>query len=215
MVWLSLRTSDDVDYSDPQEQSNINTFREYNEQLADVAAASDGYLQVADWATYSNGASAWFEADGVHLTPHGVDAVTRSSPARWAGCSPGRTSARPPAPWTVLVPGAEGEVVEAVQEALVRAGVDVPGGADGVYGNDTMATVAEYQRRTDGLQATGAVDLATARSLGVYAGSRGRGRRADTRWSRRQHGGLRRPDGTVPAARQAAAFDECRRRRPR
>ena len=76
VVWLSLRTSDDVDYSDPQEQSSINTFREYNEQLFAVAAASDGYLQVADWATYSNGAPAWFEADGVHLTPRGVDAVT-------------------------------------------------------------------------------------------------------------------------------------------
>ena len=76
VVWLSLRTSDDVDYSDPQEQSSINTFREYNEQLFEAAAASDGYLQVADWATYSNGASGWFEADGVHLTARGVDAIT-------------------------------------------------------------------------------------------------------------------------------------------
>ena len=72
------------------------------------------------------------------------------------------------APWTVLVPGAEGEMVDAVQEALIAAGVDVPGGADGVYGNDTMVAVAEYQRRNDGLQVTGAVDMATARSLGVY-----------------------------------------------
>ena len=72
------------------------------------------------------------------------------------------------APWTVLVPGAEGEVVAAVQEALIAAGVEVAGGADGVYGNDTMAAVAEYQRRNDGLQVTGAVDIATARSLGVY-----------------------------------------------
>ena len=64
VVWLSLRTSDDVDYSDPQEQPSINTFREYNEQLVAAAEESDGYLQVADWATYSNGASAWFEADG-------------------------------------------------------------------------------------------------------------------------------------------------------
>ena len=72
------------------------------------------------------------------------------------------------APWTVLVPGAEGEVVAAVQEALIAAGVEVAGGADGVYGNDTMAAVAEYQRRNDALQETGAVDVATARSLGVY-----------------------------------------------
>jgi peptidoglycan hydrolase-like protein with peptidoglycan-binding domain len=68
----------------------------------------------------------------------------------------------------VLVPGAEGETVAAVQEALVAAGIDVPGGADGVYGNDTMAAVAAYQRTRDGIQVTGAVDLATARALGVY-----------------------------------------------
>jgi peptidoglycan hydrolase-like protein with peptidoglycan-binding domain len=62
-----------------------------------------------------------------------------------------------------------GETVEAVQDALVDAGVDVPGGADGVYGNDTMAAVAAYQRRDGDLQVTGAVDMATARALGVYA----------------------------------------------
>ena len=68
----------------------------------------------------------------------------------------------------MLVPGAEGETVAAVQTALITAGVEVRGGADGVYGNDTMVAVAEYQRRNDALQMTGAVDLATARSLGVY-----------------------------------------------
>ena len=55
-----------------------------------------------------------------------------------------------------------------MQEALIAADIEVAGGADGVYGNDTMAAVAEYQRRNDGLQETGAVDIATARSLGVY-----------------------------------------------
>jgi hypothetical protein len=35
-----------------------------------------------------------------------------------------------------------------------------------VYGNDTMAAVAEYQRRNE-LPVTGAVDLPTARALGV------------------------------------------------
>jgi peptidoglycan hydrolase-like protein with peptidoglycan-binding domain len=168
VVWLSLRTSDDVDYSDPQEQSSINTFREYNEQLFEAAAASEGYLQVADWATYSNGASAWFEADGVHLTGRGVDAITTFITGTVERVLAGENVSPAAAPWTVLVPGAEGEIVEAVQEALIAAGVEVPGGADGVYGNDTMAAVAAYQRRHDGLQVTGAVDLATARSLGVY-----------------------------------------------
>ncbi len=168
VVWLSLRTSNDVDYSDPQEQSSINTFREYNDQLVAAAAASDGYLQVADWATYSNGASAWFEADGVHLTPRGVDAITTFIAGTVERVLAGENVSPAAAPWTVLVPGAEGEVVAAVQEALIAAGVEVDGGADGVYGNDTMAAVAEYQRRNDALQETGAVDMATARSLGVY-----------------------------------------------
>lgn len=168
VVWLSLRTSPDVDYHDPQDQSSINTFREYNEQLVAAAEASDGFLQIADWATYSNGASAWFAYDGVHLTPRGVDAVTTFIAGTVERVLAGEDVSPAAAPWTVLVPGAEGEIVEAVQQALVAAGVDVPGGADGVYGNDTMAAVAEYQRLDDDLQVTGAVDLATARALGVY-----------------------------------------------
>jgi peptidoglycan hydrolase-like protein with peptidoglycan-binding domain len=169
VVWLSLRTSDDVDYSDPQEQSSINTFREYNEQLFAAAEASDGYLQIGDWATYSNGASAWFEADGVHLTARGVDAITSFLASIVGRVLAGENVSPAAAPWTVLVPGADGDTVEAVQEALIDADVELPGGADGVYGNDTMAAVAEYQRRQGDLQVTGAVDMATARALGVYA----------------------------------------------
>jgi hypothetical protein len=168
VVWLSLRTSDDVNYSDPQEQSSINTFREYNEQLVATAKASDGYLQVADWATYSNGASEWFETDGVHLTARGVDAVTTFIAATVQRVLAGEDVSPAAAPWTVLVPGAEGEIVAAVQQALIAADVEVLGGADGVYGNDTMAAVAEYQRSNDTLLVTGAVDIATARALGVY-----------------------------------------------
>lgn len=167
VVWLSLRTSDDVDYSDPQEQSNINTFRNYNEQLFAAAAASEGYLQVADWATYSNGATGWFEYDGVHLTARGVDAVTTHIAGTVEQVLAGENVSPAAAPWTVLVPGAEGEMVEVVQDALLAAGVEIPGGADRVYGNNTMAAVAEYQRR-NALQVTGAVDVTTARALGVY-----------------------------------------------
>lgn len=168
MVWLTLRTSDDVRYSDPQEQSSINTFREYNERLVATAKASDGYLQVADWATYSNGASGWFETDGVHLTPRGVDAVTTFIAGTVQRMLAGENVSPAAAPWTVLVPGADGEIVAAVQHALIAADVELAGGADGVYGNDTMAAVAEYQRSNDALMVTGAVDIATARALGVY-----------------------------------------------
>jgi hypothetical protein len=167
VVWLTLRTSDDVDYSDPQEQTSINTFREYNEQLVEAAAASDGYLQVADWATYSNGASGWFEYDGVHLTPRGVDALTGFLAGTVEQVLAGKNVSPAAAPWTVLVPGAEGDLVADLQATLLDAGIDVPGGADGVFGNDTMAAVAAYQRNVDGLQVTGAVDVDTARSLGI------------------------------------------------
>jgi hypothetical protein len=171
VVWLTLRTSPDVDYSDPQEQTSINTFREFNEQLIEAATSSDGDFQVADWATYSNGASSWFEADGVHLTPRGVDALTTFLAGTVERVLAGEDVSPAAAPWTVLVPGAEGEVVADVQAGLIRAGVEVAGGADGVYGNDTMAAVAEYQRAMGVLQVTGAVDAATARSLGVYQSS--------------------------------------------
>ncbi|HEY3484689.1 MAG TPA: peptidoglycan-binding protein, partial [Ilumatobacteraceae bacterium] len=145
-------------------------FREYNEQLVAAAAESDGYLQVADWATYSLGASGWFEADGVHLTPRGVDVITTFIAGIVERVLAGENVSPDAAPWTVLVPGAEGDTVTAVQTALVDAGIDLRGGVDGVYGNDTMAAVAEYQRRHDSLQVTGAVDVATARLLGVYRG---------------------------------------------
>ena len=168
VVWLTLRTSDDVNYSDPQQQSSINTFREYNAQLVDAAEASDGFLQIADWATYSNGASSWFSYDGVHLTPEGVDAATGYIAAIVDRVLAGEDVSPASAPWTVLVPGAEGDVVGDVQEALIAAGIEVPGGADRVYGNDTMVAVAAYQRQHGELQVTGAVDVATARALGVY-----------------------------------------------
>jgi len=168
VVWLTLRTSDDVDYSDPQEQTSINTFREYNQQLVEAAAASDGFLQIADWATYSNGAAGWFEYDGVHLTPRGVDALTTFLAGTVEQVLAGEDVSPAAAPWTVLVPGAEGDLVADLQAALLGAGIELPGGADGVFGNDTMAAVAVYQRGVDGLQVTGAVDVATARSLGVY-----------------------------------------------
>ena len=171
VVWLSLRTSDDVNYSDPQEQSSINTFREFNEQLVATAKASDGYLQVADWATYSNGASEWFETDGVHLTARGADAVTTFIAGIVQRVLAGENVSPAAAPWTVLVPGAEGAIVAAIQQALIAADVEVAGGVDGVYGNDTMAAVAEYQRSNDALLVTGAVDMATARALGVYRDS--------------------------------------------
>lgn len=166
VVWLTLRTGDDVAYSDPQQQSSVDTFRTYNEELIDAASSSSGYLQVADWDAFSRGADDWFEYDGVHLTPAGVDHLTDYLATTVDRVLAGQDVTPATPLWTDLWPGAEGDDVVAVQDALIAAGIDLAGGADGEYGDGTMIGVADYQR-AHGLAVTGYVDLATARSLGV------------------------------------------------
>ena len=71
VVWLTLRVAD-VDYEEPLHEANSVTYREANETLLREAGQSGGYLQVADWATYSDGRTDWFEPDGVHVTRAGA-----------------------------------------------------------------------------------------------------------------------------------------------
>ena len=66
--------------------------------------------------------------------------------------------------------GSQGRSVRDVQRALVRHGVRLFGGADGIYGLRTVAAVKAFQRR-NGLSQTGSVDEATARALGLAGGS--------------------------------------------
>ena len=61
-----------------------------------------------------------------------------------------------------------GARVVALQQALVRAGVRLCGGIDGVFGGCTAAAVMQFQRAR-GLPATGRVDQATADRLGLRA----------------------------------------------
>jgi peptidoglycan hydrolase-like protein with peptidoglycan-binding domain len=67
-----------------------------------------------------------------------------------------------------LVVGARGDAVKALQNALMAAGVFVPGGADGVFGQATKTAVSSYQR-WNGLPVTGEVDAATAAKLRLGA----------------------------------------------
>jgi peptidoglycan hydrolase-like protein with peptidoglycan-binding domain len=66
--------------------------------------------------------------------------------------------------------GSQGRSVREVQQALVRHGIKLFGGADGIYGLRTAAAVKAFQRRS-GLSQTGTVDEATARALGLTGGS--------------------------------------------
>ncbi|MDQ3738600.1 MAG: peptidoglycan-binding protein [Actinomycetota bacterium] len=65
-----------------------------------------------------------------------------------------------------LKQGSTGPAVRAVQQAIMRTGLTLLGGADGVFGPATTSALKLYQR-TNGLSVTGAVDAATARVMGL------------------------------------------------
>jgi peptidoglycan hydrolase-like protein with peptidoglycan-binding domain len=69
-----------------------------------------------------------------------------------------------------LARGARGEAVRRLQLALMRAGIFVAGGADGIFGPATEQALKTYQRRK-GFPATGRLDAQTARALGLDGGS--------------------------------------------
>ncbi len=60
--------------------------------------------------------------------------------------------------------GSRGEEVRQLQQALLDAGIQFRGGADGVFGPATQAALRQFQQQND-LPATGAVDSQTASVL--------------------------------------------------
>ena len=68
--------------------------------------------------------------------------------------------------------GSIGPRVERVQEALIRHGAFLPGGADGVFGTATTKAIADFQT-WNGLTRTGDLDPATLRRLGLTSDSGG------------------------------------------
>jgi len=66
--------------------------------------------------------------------------------------------------------GSTGSDVKSVQQALLDAGVKVPGGADGIFGPATRSAVTAFQSRK-GLPTTGEIDQATAAALEASNGS--------------------------------------------
>jgi hypothetical protein len=63
-----------------------------------------------------------------------------------------------------LAVGARGEEVRQLQQALLDAGIQFRGGADGVFGPATQAALRQFQEQ-NGLPTTGAVDSQTAAVL--------------------------------------------------
>jgi len=67
---------------------------------------------------------------------------------------------------TLPTRGQRSDAVRLVQEKLITNGVEVKGGADGIFGLATSISLANFQT-SRGLNATSAVDLPTAIALGV------------------------------------------------
>jgi peptidoglycan hydrolase-like protein with peptidoglycan-binding domain len=86
-------------------------------------------------------------------------ALTQAAATAGGAAAPGSSS-----PLVGLKSGSRNDAVKQLQQALINAGVTVVGGADGVFGWNTMTAVKRYQQAI-GLPATGEVDAATADAL--------------------------------------------------
>lgn len=89
-----------------------------------------------------------------------------------AGAAPATPAPALPSDVVGLREGARGADVKTVQQALLDAGVKVPGGADGWFGPATRSAVTAFQSRR-GLPTTGEIDQATAQALELSNGSGG------------------------------------------
>jgi peptidoglycan hydrolase-like protein with peptidoglycan-binding domain len=69
-----------------------------------------------------------------------------------------------------LTQGNKGDAVKLLQQKLIGAGINVPGGADGVFGAATTAALKQFQT-AKGYLATGSVNEATAAALGGVTSS--------------------------------------------
>lgn len=71
-------------------------------------------------------------------------------------------------PSSLPVRGNRGDSVRSVQNALINAGIEVKGGADGVFGGATYVALQKYQT-ANGLTVTGTLTTQTAVKLGLVA----------------------------------------------
>lgn len=118
----------------------------------DVRGGADGVFGTATQAAVKQ-----FQASQGLSQTGKVDEQTASAIS--SGATVTGTSA-----FTGLKAGALGNTVKGLQQALLDAGIDVRGGADGIFGPATANAVKEFQS-SQGLQATGVVDAETAAAL--------------------------------------------------
>jgi peptidoglycan hydrolase-like protein with peptidoglycan-binding domain len=88
-------------------------------------------------------------------------AALAAAPQNGSGSSGGQGAT---SPLLGLKVGSVGSSVKTLQETLIKAGVNVRGGADGVFGLATQNALRQYQQAA-GLEASGRVDAQTASAL--------------------------------------------------
>ncbi len=110
----------------------------------------------------ATGVIAMADATALHLGPHGHD---HSNDATTID-STTTVSEESSNPYVGLTIGDRGDLVKEVQRALIAAGINVRGGADGVFGNVTKGGVVMFQQQ-NALTASGRVDEVTGAALGL------------------------------------------------
>lgn len=107
------------------------------------------------------------QAKGLAVTGK-ADAATMSA-LGLSGSAPAASGGTTPTDG-VLARGATGAQVVRLQQALMKSGIAVVGGADGVFGAGTEAAVKRFQANK-GLPQTGQADTATSTALGLTGGA--------------------------------------------
>ena len=108
------------------------------------------------------------------LLPAPAPAPTKSTATAKSAATPVAVqtqTADPAAPVTITIDtlpvrGQKSEAVRLVQQTLLNAGIEVKGGADGVFGVATTIALTKFQE-SRGLNQTGALDINTAATLGL------------------------------------------------
>lgn len=97
----------------------------------------------------------------------GIDVIM---PTPKAAAAVVQAAVKPTTSASVVKLGDRGDVIRQVQQAMLRDGIGLRGGADGVFGEGTRAAVGEFQKRR-GLPITGDVDQATMNAITALTAS--------------------------------------------
>ena len=134
-----------------------------------ITSGADGVFG----ASTERALKAFQKANGLGVSGRTYPATLRVLGVSATSAPAAPTAAATPAPATSVVGlqfGARGPAVTELQKAIIAFGWPLRGGADGIFGTSTQAALRKVQS-ANGITASGTVDDATARLLGLAGGS--------------------------------------------